>query len=329
MPSFNLQGHRGARGLKPENTLPSFEAALDVGVSSIETDIHLTIDGIPVLIHDAMLNERICGPAAATSVGPVCPTRPYLEPTGPARQAAPASAPISSLTLLQLRAFRASGNPDPARFPAQDSAVTPLAKTWAEQAGFDPYAIPTLADLFGFVRAYAGESGERAGKTDEQRSRARELQFDLELKRVPFYPVAIGDGFDGESPALLEERVIALIRDARLVERTLVRCFDHRCVRFMKQLEPRLVTAVLIAETAPVSPGDLALQANAQVLCADYRFLDLHQVRQAHSAGILVLPWTVNDPEEWKRLIDWGVDGITTDYPDRLAIYLSDRGIAF
>ena len=59
MKPFELQGHRGARGLKPENTLPSFEAALDVGVASIETDIHLTADGVPVLFHDASLNERI------------------------------------------------------------------------------------------------------------------------------------------------------------------------------------------------------------------------------------------------------------------------------
>ena len=60
MKRFDLQGHRGARGLKPENTLPSFEAALDAGVTSIETDIHLTKDGIPVLFHDAAVNEKLC-----------------------------------------------------------------------------------------------------------------------------------------------------------------------------------------------------------------------------------------------------------------------------
>src|SRR4051812_42248014 len=49
---FDLQGHRGARGLQPENTLLSFEAALDAGVSSIETDLHLSADGFPVLLHD-------------------------------------------------------------------------------------------------------------------------------------------------------------------------------------------------------------------------------------------------------------------------------------
>src|SRR5262249_10549099 len=51
-PKFDLQGHRGARGLKPENTLPSFEAAIDAGATTIETDLHRTRDGVPVLVHD-------------------------------------------------------------------------------------------------------------------------------------------------------------------------------------------------------------------------------------------------------------------------------------
>jgi glycerophosphoryl diester phosphodiesterase len=42
-----------------------------------------------------------------------------------------------------------------------------------------------------------------------------------------------------------------------------------------------------------------------------------------------VLPWTVNDPDDWKRLLDWGVDGITTDYPDRLAEWLHAWGVLF
>src|SRR5262245_31234160 len=58
--AFDLQGHRGARGLRPENTLPSFEAAFDAGVSTVETDIHLTADGVAVIFHDDTLSERLC-----------------------------------------------------------------------------------------------------------------------------------------------------------------------------------------------------------------------------------------------------------------------------
>ena len=80
-------------------------------------------------------------------------------------------------------------------------------------------------------------------------------------------------------------------------------------------MEPRLTGVVLIDGTTPVDPAALVRAADAQVYAPEYRFLDEEQVRQCHVAGIRVLPWTVNDPADWKRLISWGVDGITTDYP--------------
>src|SRR5438309_11837088 len=83
---FDLQGHRGARGLKPENTLPGFEIAIDIGVTSVETDIHLTSDGVPVLYHEAAISERLC--------------RLLPKITGPDPFGRP---PVRSLTLAQLR----------------------------------------------------------------------------------------------------------------------------------------------------------------------------------------------------------------------------------
>jgi glycerophosphoryl diester phosphodiesterase len=57
--------------------------------------------------------------------------------------------------------------------------------------------------------------------------------------------------------------------------------------------------------------------------------VDAQQVRTAHAAGIRVVPWTVNQPEQWQRLLTLGVDGITTDYPDQLASFLAAAGVAF
>src|SRR3954463_7881973 len=88
---LEVQGHRGARGLRPENTLPSFEAALDAGANSLETDVHLTADGIPVLIHDP-------------------PLGPCFAPTAERRW-------VHRLTAAQLRDHAADRNPDPRRFP--------------------------------------------------------------------------------------------------------------------------------------------------------------------------------------------------------------------
>jgi glycerophosphoryl diester phosphodiesterase len=302
--TFDLQGHRGARGLKPENTLPSFETALDVGVTSIETDVHLTADRVPVLIHDSHLSERLCQalPGAAVPLS-----------------AQPA---VAELHLEQLKRYRADRNPRPDLFPDQDAAVTPLAALFAEQRGFDPYAPPSLEEVFAFVAAYVGELGQKAGKSAAQQQNAARLRFDLELKRVPFRPEIIGDDFDGSAPGELERAVVKAVRRARLVRRTAVRSFDHRAVAAVRALEPRLTTAVLVVGTAPVAPVELARWASADVYCPDFAFLDAIQVRQLHAGGKRVIPWTVNDPKDWERLLSWGVDGITTDFPDRLAEWL-------
>lgn len=306
---FNLQGHRGARGLKPENTLPSFEAALDLGVTSIETDVHLSADGVAVLGHDAVISESLCR-LAPGSHSPAPATRPL----------------VRSLTLTQLRGYRADRNPDPDRFPGQDSSVTPLARLFAEHMEIDPYTLPTVADLIAFVKAYAGALGASVGKTHEQRAAAGVLQFDLELKRVPGAPETIGDGFDGSTPALLEHRVVEAVQQADVVERSVVRSFDHRAVRAVRILEPRLTTAVLVAETAPIDPVHLTRQAGAQVYCPGLRFLDELQVRQCRDAGIAVWPWTVNEVPDMERLRAWGVAGMTTDYPDRLRVVVGLGG---
>jgi len=293
---FDLQGHRGARGLKPENTLPAFEVALDCRVTSIETDIHLTRDGVPVLIHDPQLAD---------------------------------GSMVARLELARLRSYRFDTNPNPAAFAEQNPSVTPLAQRYGLEHAIDPYAIPTLHDLFGFVAYYAGEPGQRVGKSDEQRAKAARLWFDLELKRIPSYPEAIGDGYTGDGPALLEKLIVQAIREAGVAERTTVRSFDHRCVRFLRQMEPALTGAILISETAPIDPGELARRADAQIYGPSLEFLDAEQMRSTRAAGVRVLPWTANQPEQWQRLLDLGVDGITTDYPDRLAAFLQKAGIAF
>jgi glycerophosphoryl diester phosphodiesterase len=186
----------------------------------------------------------------------------------------------------------------------------------------DPFTPPTVADFITFVTAYADDQD----KTPEQRTRARMMRFDLELKRMPFDPEAIGDAFDGDEPGELETRLVEILRAADVVDRTTVRSFDHRCVRAIGRLEPGLTRAVLVAGTALVDPVAVVRQAEATIYCPDYTFLDAVQVRLLHAANVRVLPWTVNRPEDWARLLEWGVDGITTDYPDRLAAFVQGIG---
>jgi glycerophosphoryl diester phosphodiesterase len=310
-PAFDLQGHRGARGLRPENTLPSFEAAFDAGVTSVETDLHLTRDDVVVLSHDAFLTGRLCRELTSHAV-----------PLGE-------RLPVRALTLDQLRHYAADCNPDPARFPDQVAEVTPLAELFAGERGLHPFAVPALSDLFAFAAAYCGPLGERAGKTPAQQARAGRVRFDLELKRVPFHPEYIGDNYIGTAPSILERQVLGAVRSAGVVSRTSVRSFDHRCVAQLLAREPALSGAVLIDRTAPLRPASLAWEVKAALYCPSYQFVDAELVAEAHAGGIRVVPWTANDPEVWRGLLNMGVDGITTDYPDRLAAWLRVCGVAW
>jgi glycerophosphoryl diester phosphodiesterase len=291
--TFNLQGHRGARGLRPENTLPSFEAALDAGASSVELDLHLSRDRHLMVCHDPVVSDG--------------------------------GALVSRLTRAELQAHPVDRNPEPGRFPNQQAVITPVVARFAKSRGLHPFVMPTLAELFDFVAFYAQDES----KPPVQRAQAGRLVFDLELKRVPARPEAIGDNFDGRNPGVLEELVLAAIRRHALLERTVVRSFDHRGVWVLKQMEPRLRTAVLMRGAAPVAPEEIARRAGADIYCPEIHCVDQEQVRRLQAAGLAVLPWTVNEPADWQRLLDWQVDGITTDYPDRLAEFLRSKGVEF
>lgn len=308
---FELQGHRGARGLRPENTLPSFEAALDAGVSTIETDVHLSADGIPILYHDSLLTSGLCRRRAR------CPAPAELvdEPL------------VSSMTLAELRCFVADRNPDRRRFPEQQAVKSPAAVAWAKAQRLPVYALPTLGDLLAFAQEYAGPLGKAVGKSAEQRRRAGRVRFDLELKRVPYHPEIIGDAFLGREPALLEKKVVEAARTADVLTRTTIRSFDHRAVRAARTLSREVQAAVLVADTAVVSPGELARQAGATIYAPDYRFVDPELIRAAHAEKVRVIPWTANHLHDWEKLIAWGVDGLCTDYPDRLAQWLNKHWI--
>jgi glycerophosphoryl diester phosphodiesterase len=295
--SFLLQGHRGARGLRPENTLPSFEAALDCGVSSIETDLHLTADGAVILCHD-----------------------PHIAPGGPL---------VAARTLAELRSLPPCPIIDPTRFPRQSTEATPLAQAFAALHAMDVFGLPTLDDLLAFVSAYAGAAGRQAGKSEMLRRRAAGVVLDLELKRVPGRPEWIGDHFDGFAPGRLERQIVDALHRHGALEKTVVRSFDHRSVAAIKRLESRLLAAVLVAGTAPAAPEQLAQAVGASIYCPAASFVDPAQIGRLHAQNIRVLPWTVNDPADWERLLTWGVDGITTDEPDLLARVLDEQGIAY
>ncbi|HYD57244.1 MAG TPA: glycerophosphodiester phosphodiesterase family protein, partial [Burkholderiales bacterium] len=117
--TIDLQGHRGARGLLPENTLAGFQRALELGVTTLELDIAITKDGVLVIHHDPTLNPDITRDASGR----------FLEARGPA---------IHSLTWEELQKY------DVGRL----KPGTPYARNYPDQQPVDGARIPRLADLF-------------------------------------------------------------------------------------------------------------------------------------------------------------------------------------
>lgn len=292
------QGHRGARGLLPENTLPGFARALSIGVNVLELDTGITADGVVVVGHDRRLSPAITRDADGNWLAKPTPL-------------------LKELTAAQLAAFDV-GRIDPA---------SRYARRFPDQQPLDGTHMPELRAVFDLVR--------RAG--------AGTVGFNIETK---LHPEAAGDTVTPERFATL---VVAEIRRAGLLERTTLQSFDWRTLQHAQRLAPGLRTAYLSAERrwlnnirrgqAGASPWTAGFDIDAHaslpamikaaggaIWSPYHRDLKDDDLRAAQSLGLEVIVWTVNDPDDMRALIARGVDGIITDYPDRLRTVLEDLG---
>lgn len=295
---FDAQGHRGARGLAPENTLAAFRRALDIGVTTLETDVAITADGIVVLAHDSRLN-----PALVRG-----PDGKWLRDEGPA---------IRALTFAQLRTY------DIGRLNPEHRYV----KDWPEQQPADGERFPTLAELFTLVDASA-----------------KRVRFNIETKITPTA------GADAPDPATFAQYLVREVRAAGVEARTVIQSFDWRTLIESKKIAPEIATACLTAEferfntvrvdASGASPWHAGLKvadagslprlvkaAGCSIWSPNFRALDEARLAEAQQLGLKVIVWTVNDPAQITHLIDLGVDGIITDYPDRLRAVMRARGM--
>lgn len=284
--AFDLQAHRGGRALWPENTLPAFEKALDLGVDTLELDTGLTRDGTLIIAHERHVDTNLARDGAGKWVeGP--------QPTW------------HSLTLAQVQTY------DVGRI-RPDSAY---AKRFARQQSIDGTRVPTLAALFDLVK--------RKGDS--------KVRFNIETKIDPTAPA---DTVDPESFA---KALVKEVRDAGLEGRVTIQSFDWRTLQVVHQIAPAISTAYLtiidpeesnvsMTGTSPWTAGfdpakhggslPAAIKAAGGTIWSPYHVnLTPELVKEAQALGLKVLPWTVNDEADMKRLIGWGVDGLITDDP--------------
>ncbi len=297
--AFDLEGHRGARGLRPENTLAAFAYASALGVSTLEMDLAVTRDGVLVIAHDPYLNpDLVRGPDGR-----------WLAAKGPA---------IRQQSLDDLRRYDVGRlNPD-----------SRYAKLFPLQQPVDGERFPTLVEVFDLVRT--------SGKP---------LRLNLETKITP---AGADETVDPETFARL---VTDAVRGAKFESRVTIQSFDWRTLVALKRRAPEIGTACLTSETdsmdtvqrksAAPSPWlaghdiaqhggslpRLVKEAGCGTWSPFWRNVTPALVAEAAALGLKVLPWTVNDPADMARLIDMKVDGLITDYPDRLRMVMTDKGL--
>jgi glycerophosphoryl diester phosphodiesterase len=293
--AFDVHGHRGARGLLPENTLPSFQKALDLGVDTLECDMAITKDGVVVLYHDLWLNPDITrGPDGQ-----------WLDKRGPA---------ISELTFAELQTY------DVGRL----KPGTDYAKQYPDQQPIDGARIPKLADLFELIRKSGNGkvnvncetklSPYERGATVAPETFAR--MAIAEIRKAGMAERTMVHSFDWSTLQVIQKEAPEI--------RTNYVTGPHSLKR-----GSRGAYSPWLAGFAPEQHGDSVPRAvhaaGGRIWAPNHASLTPAILAEAHALGIVVLPWTVNDAPTITKLIDMGVDGIISDRPDLVLIELKKR----
>lgn len=297
--AFDLQGHRGARGLAPENTLPAFAAALSLGVTTLELDTGITKDGVVVISHDPRLNLDI----TRTKDGS------WLAQPGPA---------IYSLTFDELQQY------DVGRL----KPGTDYARRYPRQQPMDGTRIPRVVDLFALV-ARSGNAKVRfnvetkisplePAETPEPETFARTL---LEvIRRGGMAARTTIQSFDWRTLQVVQRiapdiPTVYLTAQQRFLDNIAVghpfgspwtAGFQHKAYGSV----PKMISA-----------------AGGKIWSPYHGDLSEAMLREARRLGLPVVVWTVNDPAQVRKMLDLGVDGIISDRPDLVRRIMAERGM--
>lgn len=296
--AFDLQGHLGARGLMPENTLPAFERALALGVTTLELDVGMTKDGVLVISHDPFLNPDLVRDASGR----------FLEQRGPA---------IHSLTWAELQAY------DVGRI----KPGTDYARQFPDQTPVDGARIPRLSDLFELVK----RSGDATVRFDIETKLSPDKPDETPLPE-PFARALVEEirkagmatrsqvqSFDWRTLQVVQ-RIAPDIPTAYL---TLQRRFDN--IGAERPDGSNWTAGFQYRDHGSVPK--MIKAAGGSAWSAFHGDLDAAKVKEAQALGLKVLAWTVNDPAQMERLFGYGVDGLITDRPDLARKLLEARNI--
>ena len=269
---FDVQGHRGARGLAPENTLPAFRRGLELGVTTLELDTVISRDREVVVSHDPLMSDVFC-------------SHPDGRPVSRGEEVV-----LFDLPYDEIARFDCGSRPNP-RFPEQ--ALVSVAK-------------PLLRDVIRLAERWA-------------RDNHRDIFYNVETKSKP-----ATDGQRHPPPEEFVELIWAVVQEEGVAERFTLQSFDVRTLQEARRRVLPIRLALLVEEDGrdpetSLHAGIEALDFMPDIYSPQHTLVTSSVVAAAHTEGMLVIPWTVNERAAMERLKALGVDGLITDYPDRAA----------
>ena len=266
---FDTQGHRGCRGLMPENTIPAFKKALEIGVKTLEMDVVITSDNEVVLSHDPYLSHEMCSDSNGNRIS----------------EESEKSYRIYGMTFAELQHFDCGKIPHP-RFPDQQ-------KMEAKK--------PLLSSVIDSSEAYAKKLG-------------RDLPFyNIETKST-----VAGDAIFHPKPDVFAQLLLDVVFEKGIENRFILQSFDVRTLQYTHQKYPNIKLALLVENNQSIEENIEVLGFNPDIYSPDYNLLTKSDIKYCKEHNMQLIPWTVNEKEDMQYLIDLGVDGIISDYPDRL-----------
>lgn len=267
--SFDWQGHRGARGLVPENTIPAMYKAIDLGATTLEMDVVITKDKQVLLSHEPFFNHEITTNPDGTAV---------------------TIQDEKKLNIFQM-SFAATQRYDVGlrgntRFPQQQKMAIQK---------------PLLLQVIDSADAYAIQK----------------------KKSLPFYNIetksqASTDGFFHPDPKTFVDLLVAVIQNKKITDRVTIQSFDIRTLQYLHQQYPNIKTVLLIEgeDKRTFQNQLLALGFTPYAYSPHYSLVNAEMVAECKKLNMKLIPWTVNNLAEMKRLRELGVNGIISDYPN-------------
>jgi len=293
--TIRVVGHRGARGILPENTLEGFEFALTTGVRLLEFDVAITRDGVPVITHNHHLTAAIVRDADGQ----------WLQADEPK---------VSSVTYADLGQYDVGGL----------DGHTDYGKRFPDQSFLHDVRIPRLTDLIELVSRPENEDVCLMLEIKSDPDMLSDVQSRQRLVRAVVADVR---------RAGVEDRTILHSFDWSLLDECRRQAPDMP-TSYLSQLPEReneigedsCEDVRQDFEGSVETIPDLVHAAGGRIWCPHYLDITASALRRAHELGLCVAVWTVNDHPDIARMAELGVDAIVSDYPGRVQRYLVEHG---